>query len=73
MKKFNDMTKAEQIELLQWEIEHHEQGIGYLQDLLEREMKQQEYRMKKLTEIKDDELERRIRLVASISGGKIHG
>ena len=40
MDEFNNMTRDQQIEALAWEIEHHEQGIGYLQDLLEKEMKQ---------------------------------
>ena len=61
------MTREQQIEALAWEIEHHEQGIGYLQDVLEQEMKRQEWRMKKLTELKDDEFQKRLRLVSSIS------
>ena len=69
MKEFNDMTRDQQIEALAWEIEHHEQGIGYLQDLLEKEMKRQEWRMKKLTELKDDEFQKRLRLVSCISEG----
>ncbi len=67
MDEFNNMTRDQQIEALAWEIEHHEQGIGYLQDLLEKEMKRQEWRMKKLTELKDDEFQKRLRLVSSIS------
>ena len=63
------MTRDQQIEALAWEVEHHEQGIGYLQDLLEKEMKTQKWRMKKLTELKDDQFQKRLRLVASISGG----
>jgi hypothetical protein len=69
MKEFDNMTREQQIEALAWEIEHHEQGIGYLQDLLEKEMKTQKWRMKKLTELKDDEFQTRLRLVACISGG----
>tara|TARA_Y100000114_G_scaffold34025_1_gene29394 strand:- start:556 stop:774 length:219 start_codon:yes stop_codon:yes gene_type:complete len=69
MKEFDNMTREQQIEALAWEVEHHEQGIGYLQDVLEQEMKRQEWRMKKLTELKDDEFQKRLRLVASISGG----
>ncbi len=61
------MTREQQIEALAWEIEHHEQGIGYLQDVLEQEMKRQEWRMKKLTELKDEEFQKRLRLVSSIS------
>ena len=67
MKEFDNMTREQQIEALAWEIEHHEQGIGYLQDVLEHEMKRQEWRMKKLTELKDDEFQKRLRLVSSIS------
>lgn len=67
MKEFENMTREQQIEALAWEIEHHEQGIGYLQDVLEQEMKRQEWRMKKLTELKDDEFQKRLRLVSSIS------
>ena len=73
MKQFNDMTRDQQIEYLEWEVEKEEQGIGYLQDLLEDRMKSQEWRMKRLTELKDDDFQSRIRLVASISGDKIHG
>ena len=69
MKEFDNMTREQQIEALAWEVEHHEQGIGYLQDVLEQEMKRQEWRMKKLTELKDDEFQKRLRLVASISEG----
>ena len=69
MKEFDNMTREQQIEALAWEIEHHEQGIGYLQDLYEKEMKAQKWRMKKLNELKDDEFQKRLRLVASISGG----
>ena len=69
MKEFENMTRDQQIEALAWEVEHHEQGIGYLQDLLEKEMKTQKWRMKKLTELKDDQFQKRLRLVASISGG----
>jgi len=69
MKEFDNMTRDQQIEALAWEVEHHEQGIGYLQDLLEKEMKTQKWRMKKLTELKDDQFQKRLRLVASISGG----
>jgi hypothetical protein len=72
MKQFNDMTRDQQIEYLEWEVEKEEQGIGYLQDLLEDRMKSQEWRMKRLTELKDDDFQSRIRLVASISGDKIH-
>ena len=67
MKEFDNMTREQQIEALAWEIEHHEQGIGYLQDLVEKEMKTQKWRMKKLNELKDDEFQKRLRLVASIS------
>ena len=67
MKEFDNMTREQQIEALAWEIEHHEQGIQYLQDLLDTEMKRQEWRIKKLTELKDDEFQKRLRLVASIS------
>ena len=67
MKEFDNMTREQQIEALAWEIEHHEQGIGYLQDVLEQEMKRQEWRMKKLTELKDEEFQKRLRLVSSIS------
>ena len=66
MKEFDNMTREQQIEALAWEIEHHEQGIGYLQDLVEKEMKTQKWRMKKLTELKDDEFQKRLRLVSSI-------
>tara|TARA_R100001086_G_scaffold54662_1_gene24501 strand:- start:31 stop:252 length:222 start_codon:yes stop_codon:yes gene_type:complete len=70
MKEFNNMTRDQQIEALAWEIEHHEQGIGYLQDLLEKEMKRQEWRMKKLTELKDAHaVFTRLSLVSSISEG----
>ena len=67
MDEFNNMTREQQIEALAWEVEHHEQGIGYLQDVLEQEMKRQEWRLKKLTELKDDEFQKRLRLVSSIS------
>ena len=67
MDEFNNMTREQQIEALAWEVEHHEQGIGYLQDVLEQEMKRQEWRMKKLTELKDEEFQKRLRLVSSIS------
>ena len=67
MDEFNNMTRDQQIEALAWEIEHNEQGIGYLQDVLDQEMKRQEWRMKKLTELKDDEFQKRLRLVSSIS------
>ena len=67
MKEFNDMTRDQQIEALAWEIEDKEQGIQYLQDLLDTEMKRQKWRMKKLNELKDDEFQKRLRLVASIS------
>ena len=43
MKEFNNMTRDQQIEALAWEVEHHEQGIGYLQDLLEKELKTQKW------------------------------
>ena len=69
MKEFDNMTREQQIEALAWEIEHHEQGIGYLQDLVEKEMKTQKWRMKKLTELKDDEFQKRLRLVSCISEG----
>ena len=69
MKEFDNMTREQQIEALAWEVEHHEQGISYLQDVLEQEMKRQKWRMKKLTELKDDEFQKRLRLVASISEG----
>ncbi len=69
MDEFNNMTRDQQIEALAWEIEHNEQGIGYLQDVLEQEMKRQEWRMKKLTELKDDEFQKRLRLVSCISEG----
>ena len=71
MKEFDNMTREQQIEALAWEIEHHEQGIGYLQDVLEQEMKRQEWRMKKLTELKDDEFQKRLRLVSSIAEGVV--
>ena len=61
------MTRDQQIEALAWEIEDKEQGIQYLQDLLDTEMKRQEWRIKKLNELKDDEFQKRLRLVASIS------
>jgi len=67
MKEFDNMTRDQQIEALAWEVEHHEQGIGYLQDLLEKEMKTQKWRMKKLNELKDEEFQTRLRLVSSIS------
>ena len=63
----DNMTREQQIEALAWEIEDKEQGIQYLQDLLDTEMKRQEWRIKKLNELKDDELQKRLRLVASIS------
>ena len=63
----DNMTREQQIEALAWEIEDKEQGIQYLQDLLDTEMKRQEWRMKKLNELKDDEFQKRLRLVASIS------
>ena len=61
------MTRDQQIDALAWEIEDKEQGIQYLQDLLDTEMKRQEWRIKKLNELKDDEFQKRLRLVASIS------
>ena len=67
MDEFNNMTRDQQIEALAWEIEDKEQGIQYLQDLLDTEMKRQKWRMKKLNELKDDEFQKRLRLVASIS------
>jgi len=67
MKEFDNMTREQQIEALAWEVEHHEQGISYLQDVLEQEMKRQKWRMKKLNELKDDEFQKRLRLVSSIS------
>ena len=67
MDHFDNMTREQQIEALAWEIEDKEQGIQYLQDLLDTEMKRQEWRMKKLNELKDDEFQKRLRLVASIS------
>ena len=67
MKEFDNMTREQQIEALAWEVEHHEQGISYLQDVLEQEMKRQKWRMKKLNELKDDDFQKRLRLVASIS------
>ena len=63
----DNMTREQQIEALAWEIEDKEQGIQYLQDFLDTEMKRQEWRIKKLNELKDDELQKRLRLVASIS------
>ena len=63
----DNMTREQQIEALAWEIEDKEQGIQYLQDLLDTEMKRQEWRIKKLNELKDDEFQNRLRLVASIS------
>ena len=63
----DNMTREQQIEALAWEIEDKEQGSQYLQDLLDTEMKRQEWRIKKLTELKDDEFQKRLRLVASIS------
>ena len=67
MKEFDNMTREQQIEALAWEVEHHEQGISYLQDVLEQEMKRQKWRMEKLNELKDDEFQKRLRLVSSIS------
>ena len=63
----DNMTREQQIEALAWEIEDKEQGIQYLQDLLDTEMKRQEWRIKKLNELKDDEFQKRLRLVAAIS------
>ena len=63
----DNMTREQQIEALAWEIEDKEQGIEYLQHLLDTEMKRQEWRIKKLNELKDDEFQKRLRLVASIS------
>ena len=63
----DNMTREQQIEALAWEIEDKEQCIQYLQDLLDTEMKRQEWRIKKLNELKDDEFQKRLRLVASIS------
>ena len=63
----DNMTREQQIEAFAWEIEDKEQGIQYLQDLLDTEMKRQEWRIKKLNELKDDEFQKRLRLVASIS------
>ena len=63
----DNMTREQQIEALAWEIEDKEQGIQYLQDLLDTEMKRQEWRIKKLNDLKDDEFQKRLRLVASIS------
>ena len=63
----DNMTREQQIEALAWEIEDKEQGIQYLQDLLATEMKRQEWRSKKLNELKDDEFQKRLRLVASSS------
>ena len=63
----DNMTREQQIEALAWEIEDKEQGIQYLQDLLDTEMKRQEWRIKKLNELKDDEFQKRLRLVSSIS------
>lgn len=73
MKEFKDMTRAQQIEFLEWEIERKEAAIEYLQELLDSEMKTQAWHMKKLAELKDDDFQSRLRLVASISGDKIHG
>ena len=67
MNQFDNMTREQQIEALAWEIEDKEQGIQYLQDLLDTEMKRQKWRMKKLNELKDDDFQKRLRLVASIS------
>ena len=67
MNQFDNMTREQQIEALAWEIEDKEQGIQYLQDLLDTEMKRQKWRMKKLNELKDDEFQKRLRLVSSIS------
>lgn len=69
MKEYNDMTIGEQIDFLEYEIERKEAGIEYLQELLDREMKSQQWHMKKLAQLKDDDYQSRIRLVASISGG----
>ena len=63
----DNMTREQQIEALAWEIEDKEQGIQYLQDLLDTEMKRQEWRIKQLNELKDDEFQKRLRRVASIS------
>ena len=63
----DNLTREQQIEALAWEIEDKEQGIQYLQDLLDTEMKRQEWRIKKLNELKDDEFQKRLRLVSSIS------
>ena len=65
----DNMTREQQIEALAWEIEDKEQGIQYLQDLLDTEMKRQEWRIKKLNELKDDEFQKRLRLVSCISEG----
>ena len=69
MKEYNDMTTEEQIDFLEYEIERKEAGIEYLQELLDSEMKTQAWHMKKLAQLKDDDYQSRIRLVASISGG----
>ena len=70
MDEFNNMTREQQIEALAWEIEHHEQGIGYLQDVLEKQMKTQKWRMEKLVELKNaDALFTRLSLVSSTSEG----
>ena len=85
MEEFNNMTTAQQIEFLAWEIEEKEHGISYLQDLLEAERKKQEWRIKKLNELNvardverhemggeiDPGFERvnRLKLVTSISEG----
>ncbi|MEK9895446.1 MAG: hypothetical protein VW518_03330, partial [Burkholderiaceae bacterium] len=64
-----DMTLDQQKDFLEYEIERKEAAIEYLQELLDSEMKTQAWQMKKLTELKDDDYQSRIRLVASISGG----
>ena len=70
MDEFNNMTRDQQIEALAWEIEHNEQGIGYLQDVLDQEMKRQKWRMEKLVELKNaDALFTRLSLVSSIPEG----
>lgn len=73
MKEFNDMTLEQQIEYVEWEVENEDQGIGYLQDLLEDRMKSQEWRMKKLEALKETKRMHRLQLISSVSGGKTVG
>lgn len=67
MKEFNDMTLEQQIDFVEWEIENEDQGIGYLQDILEDRMKSQEWRMKKLEALKETKRMHRLQLISSVS------